>query len=102
MLINGLYSHQIDQTDRGFQYGDGLFETIAIVNGQAVYLDQHLARLQKDCHRLKIPYPGTELLTLEVEQLAKNASKAVLKIILTRGVGGRGYRQPDPIRNLSL
>jgi UPF0755 protein len=98
MLINGLYSHQIDQTDRGFQYGDGLFETIAIINGQAVFLDQHLARLQKDCHRLKIPYPGTELLTLEVEQLAKNASKAVLKIILTRGVGGRGYRQPDPIK----
>ena len=98
MLINGVYSHQIDPADRGFQYGDGLFETIAIVNGQAVFLDQHLERLQKDCHRLKIPYPSTELLTLEVEQLAKNAGKAVLKIILTRGVGGRGYRQPDPIK----
>ena len=99
MLINGLYSHQIDPADRGFQYGDGLFETIAIINGQAVFLDQHLARLQKDCHRLKIPYPGTELLSLEVEQLAKNSEKAVLKIILTRGVGGRGYRQPDPIKS---
>ena len=105
MLINGVYSHKIDPIDRGFQYGDGLFETIAIVNGQAVFLDHHLARLQKDCHRLKIPYPGNELLSLEVEQLAKNSEKAVLKIILTRGVGGRGYRQPDPInttRVLSL
>jgi len=105
MLINGVYSHQVDQTDRGFQYGDGLFETIAILNGQASFLDLHLARLQQDCHRLKIPYPGTELLTLEVEKLTKNASNAVLKIILTRGVGGRGYRQPDNInttRVLSL
>ena len=58
MLINGVYSHQIDPLDRGFQYGDGLFETIAIVNGQAVFLDHHLARLQKDCHRLKIPTPA--------------------------------------------
>ena len=105
MLINGVYSHQVDQTDRGFQYGDGLFETIAIVNGQASFLDLHLARLEKDCNRLKIPYPGTELLTVEVEQLAKNSAKAVLKIILTRGIGGRGYRQPDLInttRVLSL
>jgi len=98
MLINGVYSHQIDPIDRGFQYGDGLFETIAIVNGQAVFLDQHLVRLQKDCHRLKIPYPGTDLLSSEVELLAKNSDKAVLKIILTRGVGGRGYRQPEPIK----
>ena len=98
MLINGAYSHQIDQTDRGFQYGDGLFETIAIVNGQTVFLDHHLARLQKDCIRLKIPYPGNELLSLEVEQLTKNSDNAVLKIILTRGVGGRGYRQPDLIK----
>jgi UPF0755 protein len=98
MLINGVYSHQIEQLDRGFQYGDGLFETIAIHNGQAVFLDHHLARLQKDCNRLKIPFPGTELLTSEVEQLSKDSNKAILKIILTRGVGGRGYRQPDTIK----
>ncbi len=98
MLINGLYSHQIDSSDRGFQYGDGLFETIAIINGQATFLDHHLTRLEKDCTRLKILYPGTELLTTEVEELAKNSDKAVLKIILTRGVGGRGYRQPESIK----
>ena len=105
MLINGVYSHQVDQKDRGFQYGDGLFETIAIVNGQAVFLERHLERLQKDCYRLKIPYPGNELLSSEVEKLSRNVGKAVLKIILTRGVGGRGYRQPEPInttRVLSL
>jgi UPF0755 protein len=98
MLINGVYSHQVDQTDRGFQYGDGLFETIAIIDGQASFLELHLARLQNDCIRLKIPFPGNELLSLEVEKLTKNSDKAVLKIILTRGVGGRGYRQPDLIK----
>ncbi len=97
MLINGVYSHKIDQTDRGFQYGDGLFETIAIIDGQASFLDLHLERLEKDCHLLKIPYPGTQLLSSEVALLTKKSKKAVLKIILTRGVGGRGYRQPDNI-----
>jgi len=97
ILINGIFSHKINQTDRGFQYGDGLFETIAIIGGQASFLDLHLARLEKDCHRLKIPYPGTELLSSEIELLTKKSNKAVLKIILTRGVGGRGYRQPDNI-----
>ena len=83
--------------DRGFQYGDGLFETIEINQGRPVFLDRHLARLNRDCQRLLIPCPDSDLLTSEVETLAAESARAVLKIIVTRGVGGRGYRQPDPI-----
>ena len=86
MLINGVYSHKIDQTDRGFQYGDGLFETIAIIDGQASFLDLHLERLEKDCHLLKIPYPGTELLSSEVALLTKKSKKAVKKLDLVAWV----------------
>ncbi len=105
ILVNGEYKDQIDLSDRGFQYGDGLFETIAVRDGKPVCFDRHLARLKAGCERLLIPFPGTELLTLEAQQLSREATDSVLKIILTRGSGGRGYRQPDIItttRVLSL
>jgi 4-amino-4-deoxychorismate lyase len=98
MLVNGECREHIEIADRGFQYGDGLFETIAITNGQPVFLDRHLDRLKAGCLRLYIPYPGTELLTLEAQKLSQHSSKAVLKLIVTRGSGGRGYRQPDVIQ----
>jgi len=98
MLVNGECKEHIEISDRGFQYGDGLFETIAVTNGQPVFLDRHLDRLKAGCRRLYIPFPGTELLTLEAQKLSQHSSKAVLKLILTRGSGGRGYRQPDVIQ----
>ena len=98
MLVNGECRKHIEISDRGFQYGDGLFETIPVTNGQPVFLDRHLDRLNAGCRQLYIPFPGSELLTLEAQKLCQNSSKAVLKIILTRGSGGRGYRQPDVIQ----
>jgi 4-amino-4-deoxychorismate lyase len=98
MLVNGECREHIDVSDRGFQYGDGLFETLAVANGRPVFLDRHLARLNAGCRRLYLPFPGMELLASEAEKLARHSSKGVLKIILTRGSGGRGYRQPDVIQ----
>ena len=105
MLVNGDCREHIAISDRGFQYGDGLFETIAVSNGQPVFLDRHLARLKAGCQRLYLPFPAAELLSSESQKLSGQSSKAVLKLILTRGSGGRGYRQPDVIlttRVLSL
>ncbi|MDD1637880.1 MAG: aminodeoxychorismate lyase [Methylococcaceae bacterium] len=98
MLVNGEYKEHIEISDRGFQYGDGLFETIAVTDGQPVFLDRHLDRLKAGCLRLYIPFPGTGLLIQEAQKLCRHSSKAVLKLILTRGSGGRGYRQPDVIQ----
>ncbi|MDP3008105.1 MAG: aminodeoxychorismate lyase [Methylococcales bacterium] len=105
MLVNGVAQTHIDVTDRGFQYGDGLFETITVHNGKAVFLTQHIARLTAACQRLHIPCPNLDLLHTEIRQLCQHVEQAVLKIIITRGSGGRGYRQPDdvqPTRVLSL
>ena len=105
MLVNGDCREHIEISDRGFQYGDGLFETIAVTNGQPVFFDRHMDRLKAGCLRLYIPFPGIELLALETQKLCQHSSKAVLKLIITRGSGGRGYRQPDaiqPTRVLSL
>lgn len=107
ILINGESKEHIEISDRGFQYGDGLFETIEVRDGQAVFLKHHLERLNSGCQRLYIPFPGADLLSLEASKLCRRwiSNRAVLKIIVTRGSGGRGYRQPDviqPTRVLSL
>lgn len=105
MLVNGKRQNEISASDRGFQYGDGLFETIEILNGQSVFFQQHLQRLQSGCKTLLLPCPDLKLLANEVSGLSGNCERGVLKIMLTRGSGGRGYRQPEkinPTRVLSL
>ncbi|MCK9397917.1 MAG: aminodeoxychorismate lyase [Methylobacter sp.] len=105
ILVNGESKAHIEISDRGFQYGDGLFETIEVRDGQAVFLERHLERLNSGCRRLQIPFPDAKLLSFEAKELCRQHRRAVLKIIVTRGSGGRGYRQPDriqPTRVLSL
>lgn len=104
-LINGERRHCIDVADRGFQYGDGLFETLEVLNGKPLFLERHLRRLANGCRRLLIPVPDKSVLADEAMQVSASAEHAVLKIIVTRGMGGRGYRQPpqiSPTRVLSL
>lgn len=104
-LINGEYQQHINIQDRGFQYGDGLFETLEFIQGKAVFLDRHLSRLTLGCKKLGIPYPEQALLEQDIIKLNQSDSRSVLKIIITRGIGGRGYRPAEsiqPTRVLSL
>jgi 4-amino-4-deoxychorismate lyase len=98
ILVNGVEVDRIAVKDRGFQYGDGLFETIEVLAGQPVFLEQHLLRLSAGCSRLNIPSPDISQLTNEVYDVCRRSNQAVLKIIITRGTGGRGYRQPEAIQ----
>ena len=54
-LVNGVPDDALSVMDRGFTYGDGLFETIAVRDGSPRFLDYHLRRLTDSCHRLAIP-----------------------------------------------
>ena len=76
--------------DRGFQYGDGLFETMRVRAGRIRLLEYHLERLYEGCRRLSIPAPRAPSLRRELELRAKPHADAVLKLILTRGPGTRG------------
>lgn len=97
ILINGEKSDHISINDRGLHYGDGLFETIEVNCGNPVFLGRHLQRLSKGCLSLSIPAPDLPALTDEVHRVCQESQRAVLKIIITRGIGGRGYRPPDTI-----
>jgi len=93
-LINGKPG-ALDPADRGLAYGDGLFETMAVRDGSIRWLDHHLERLVDGCRQLAIPAPNLGTLHDEISRCASLAGKAVLKLIVTRGAGARGYRPAD-------
>jgi 4-amino-4-deoxychorismate lyase len=102
-LIDGLPSKRIRVTDRGLHYGDGLFETIALRHGHPCLWSAHLARLRRGAERLRIPCPPGSLLLDECRRVGDGQDRAVVKLLLTRGSGGRGYRPPavpKPVRIL--
>jgi len=92
-LINGAATDQLFLSDRAIHYGDGLFETIAIRAGRLEFWQRHMRRLNRGCERLGIT-PNSELLLSEARHLI-NTEDGVLKIIISRGEGGRGYRPPS-------
>jgi len=92
-LIDGQEDGRIDPLDRGLQYGDGLFETIAIAEGRPRFLEWHFERLKEGARRLGIPAPAADLLRAEITRVS-TTPRSVVKILLTRGIGERGYRAP--------
>ena len=63
LLVNGLQptdrAHVLGVDDRGLQYGDGVFETALLTGGRIRFLEDHLARLEAGCQRLRHRLPGT-------------------------------------------
>jgi 4-amino-4-deoxychorismate lyase len=94
ILINGAAQHTIEYTDRGLQYGDGLFETIALVKGRLQLWPLHMQRMREGCKKLQLPIIEDALWLQDIAQLA-TSERCVIKLMLTRGSGGRGYRFPD-------
>jgi len=92
--VDGQPADALSLKDRGLAYGDGLFETIAVHGGQPVLLERHLTRLAEGCSRLAIS-ADIELVRSELLAYAAAMGEGVLKLILTRGDGLRGYA-PDP------
>lgn len=91
ILVNGQPSEQLPISDRGLQYGDGVWETLRIKDHQAIFLKQHLERLSLGLQCLMIHTLDIAALKSEIQQLCKINAQAILKIIISRGSGGRGY-----------
>lgn len=98
LLVNGLATEQISALDRGLCYGDGLFESIRLVDGRAPLWSRHMQRLADGCLRLRIPLPDPLQLWSEARQASAGLAQAVVRIMVTRGIGERGYVPPAPPR----
>ena len=77
-LVNGSESAGISTDDRGLQYGDGLFETMAAVGGRVRRLSAHLARLAEGCRRLGIPMPSEGLLADECARVLEGMGNGTI------------------------
>lgn len=106
----------ISPLDRGFLYGDGLFETLRAQEGRALWLEEHLVRLKASARFLRLPTPeDIDWPSVIGGLLARNGLQqglARVKIVLTRGehsdlglpppalptllVTAQAYRQPTP------
>jgi len=80
----------LPEDSRGVAYGDGLFETMRVHRGDVHWWDAHWSRLAHGATRLRIPLPNESMVRDHAAQLFGGAD-GVLKLILTRGAGGRGY-----------
>jgi 4-amino-4-deoxychorismate lyase len=96
--VNGVEQNTISASDRGLQFGDGLFETMALIGGKVRHVERHLDRLTLGCGRLGIPCPRRAELLDEFSRFAGAEGRAVLKLVLTRGVSERGYRIPESLQ----
>lgn len=84
-------------SERACQFGDGLFETVAVIGGRPCLWDRHLARLLDGCRRLLLPQPDIAQLTDAVMRLCHDHDRVVLKLFWTAGQSERGYRRPSPV-----
>jgi len=90
-IVNGTFTDQISVTDRALNYGDGVFETIAVHDKALHYWNEHYQRLQKGCDILGFSAPTESELLADIKKLTLFAGSSVIKIIVSRGQGGRGY-----------
>ncbi|MCK5040353.1 MAG: aminotransferase class IV [Candidatus Aenigmarchaeota archaeon] len=92
VCINGKFVNEkeakISVFDHGLLYGDGVFDTIAAINGQIFWLEEHINRLLDGCNQiyLKIPWSKKELINLIEETIQKNNHNyGRIRITITRG-----------------
>jgi len=102
ILIDGRHEAFIPALDRGFAYGDGVFRTMRARAGVIPHWQLHYSKLAADCRSLDIVCPAQAVLTAETDEILRVEPDCVLKIIITRGSGGRGYGPPTDPRPLRM
>jgi len=90
-LVNGEISTHVSAADRGLQYGDGLFETLAVQHGLPRFWQLHMDRLSVGCEVLGLKPVPQNVLLREVQTVSAGRANCVVKILITRGESGRGY-----------
>ncbi|MFG1496433.1 aminodeoxychorismate lyase [Saccharospirillum sp. HFRX-1] len=93
-FLNGQPTDQIDSRHRALAYGDGIFETCWVQQGQVRFWDDHLQRLNEGAQRLGLSWSASDQQQLEAELtqvLPSQNTPLICKIMLLRRAPGRGY-----------
>ena len=103
-LVNGVESDAISVRDRGLMYGDGIFRTFRLRGGKPLLWPRQYAKLAADCEALRIACPAAGVLERDLAAVAMRFPDCVIRIVITRGSGERGYATPvaaSPVRVVS-
>ncbi|HZH27017.1 MAG TPA: D-amino-acid transaminase [Azospirillaceae bacterium] len=102
--VNGRYVPHNDAAvhveDRGYQFADGVYEVVTIVDGNLVDEEPHIDRLDRSLKELRIPWPmSRRAMALVTRQLIRRngVRNGIVYIQITRGVAPRDFKFPkDP------
>ena len=94
---------QVSVMDRGFIFGDGVYEVLSVYDGQVFRFEQHMVRLERSLAELRIANPHTRQQWADIAQsLIQHADRPVtdkhlIYIQVTRGVAMRDHVMPKNI-----
>ena len=105
VYVNGAYLSEEDATisifDRGFIFGDGIYEVSAVLGGKLVDCDAHLIRLERSCNEigLKLAWSRAELIAIHEELIARNKlDEGSIYLQVSRGAADRDFAFPKDIK----
>ena len=96
-LVNGVESDTIRVSDRGLMYGDGVFRTFTLRGGKPVLWREQYAKLAADCLALRIACAEAVIFERDLAVIAVRQPDCVVKVMVTRGSGARGYAIPAAV-----
>lgn len=104
VYLNGSYlplsEAGVSVLDRGFIFGDGIYEVVPVYYQQAFRMQEHLARLERSLAKIEIdqPFSREQWGSLIVDLLSKQPVRdhAMVYIQITRGVAKRDHAFPNP------
>jgi len=86
--VNGKQEQNLSIANRGLAYGDGVFTTAKVLNGEVQSLSSHIDRLVISCQKLNIILPDMDKVIFELTTVAQRFALSVVKVIITAGEGG--------------
>lgn len=101
-----LYNNQImerdniiDIEDRGYQFGDGIYEVIGVYDGEPLMMEEHMARLERSARELRLPLPAsTTEIKNHLDKLAEanGLEEGIIYMQVSRGIASREHGFPNP------
>jgi aminodeoxychorismate lyase len=105
VFLNGKFVPEekavISVFDRGFLFGDGLFEAMLVRRGEIFRWDRHIERLRRgiDFLKLTVPWSPEELFRFSMQLIQRNRMpECLLRVNISRGITARGYSPKNAIR----
>ncbi|WP_139693075.1 D-amino-acid transaminase [Sporolactobacillus terrae] len=96
---------KVDMEDRGYQFGDGIYEALRVYNGKMFLLDLHMKRLERSARELRLALPyATDHLAENLDKLIKENAMdyGYVYFQITRGAIARKHRFPEQPINTVL